>query len=240
MSRLRKILLTSLVLLLIAPAALPQPVNPYVLTAAKITAALGYAPATSALTTNHIFVGVGGVATDTATLPAAALPNPSSSTLGGVQSKAAVSSNYLTSISTSGVPVAARPTCSDLSDSVASCSVYGLPTFTLSTPTAASEIGTITTQSTVMYTAVFGKITFINLTITITSAGTGSGFLNVSLPSTSLRAVEFAGGETGVTGSAVTGRVLAGGTQVSIKLYNAVTCIASGAVVTLSGFYETN
>jgi hypothetical protein len=49
------------------------------------------------------------------TLPAARLPNPSSSTLGGVQSLAAVSHNFLTSISTSGVPVAAQPTEADLS-----------------------------------------------------------------------------------------------------------------------------
>lgn len=53
----RKILLPALALLLIAPAALPQPVNPYVLTAAKITTALGYAPATSTLTNGSIFIG---------------------------------------------------------------------------------------------------------------------------------------------------------------------------------------
>lgn len=56
------------------------------------------------------------------TLPAARLPNPTSSTLGGVQSKAVVANEFLTTISTSGVPASARPTCSNLSDSVASCS----------------------------------------------------------------------------------------------------------------------
>lgn len=50
------------------------------------------------------------------------LPNPTSSSLGGVQSKAAVTSNFLTSISTSGVPAAAQPACSDLSNGAASCS----------------------------------------------------------------------------------------------------------------------
>jgi hypothetical protein len=49
------------------------------------------------------------------TLPAARLPNPSSTTLGGVQSKAAVASNWLTSISTSGVPAASQPAFSDIS-----------------------------------------------------------------------------------------------------------------------------
>lgn len=49
------------------------------------------------------------------TLPAARLPNPSATTLGGVESIAAVSHQFLTSISTSGVPVQAQPTEADLS-----------------------------------------------------------------------------------------------------------------------------
>jgi hypothetical protein len=43
------------------------------------------------------------------------LPNPSSSTLGGVQSAAAVSHQFLTSISTSGVPALAQPAATDIS-----------------------------------------------------------------------------------------------------------------------------
>jgi hypothetical protein len=49
------------------------------------------------------------------TLPAARLPNPSASTLGGVESIAAVTHQFLTSISTSGVPAQAQPTEADLS-----------------------------------------------------------------------------------------------------------------------------
>jgi hypothetical protein len=49
------------------------------------------------------------------TLSAARLPNPSASTLGGVESLAAVSHQFLTSISTSGVPAQAQPTEADLS-----------------------------------------------------------------------------------------------------------------------------
>lgn len=51
----------------------------------------------------------------TGTVPAARLPNPSASTLGGVQSKAAVSNQFLTSISTSGVPASAQPAFTDIS-----------------------------------------------------------------------------------------------------------------------------
>jgi hypothetical protein len=48
------------------------------------------------------------------TLPAARLPNPSATTLGGVESIAAVTHQFLTSISTSGVPAQAQPTEADL------------------------------------------------------------------------------------------------------------------------------
>jgi hypothetical protein len=48
------------------------------------------------------------------TLPAARLPNPSATTLGGVESIAAVTHQFLTSISTSGVPAQAQPAEADL------------------------------------------------------------------------------------------------------------------------------
>lgn len=48
------------------------------------------------------------------TLPAARLPNPSASTLGGVQSIAAVASKWVASISTSGVPTLAQPAAADI------------------------------------------------------------------------------------------------------------------------------
>lgn len=51
----------------------------------------------------------------TGTVAAARLPNPTSSTLGGVQSFAAQSNKFLTSVSTSGVPAAAQPDVSNLS-----------------------------------------------------------------------------------------------------------------------------
>lgn len=56
------------------------------------------------------------------TLPALRLPNPSATTAGGILSLAAVSHNFLTSITTSGQPTQAQPACSDLSGVAASCS----------------------------------------------------------------------------------------------------------------------
>jgi hypothetical protein len=55
------------------------------------------------------------------TLPAGRLPNPSVTTLGGVESLASASHKWINQISTSGVPSATQPACSDLSDAAASC-----------------------------------------------------------------------------------------------------------------------
>ncbi len=56
------------------------------------------------------------------TLAAARLPNPSAATLGGVQSFAHVTHQWLNAISTSGAPAASQPACSDLSDASSGCS----------------------------------------------------------------------------------------------------------------------
>lgn len=53
------------------------------------------------------------------TLPAAQLPAPLSSALGGVKSISAVSHKYLTSIGSDGGPAAAQPSSADLSDATA-------------------------------------------------------------------------------------------------------------------------
>lgn len=65
------------------------------------------------------------------TLPAGRLPNPSSSTLGGVQSKASVPSQFLTQISTAGVVSSAQPAASDIT---------GLATSATTDTTAAGNI----------------------------------------------------------------------------------------------------
>lgn len=53
------------------------------------------------------------------TVAAARLPNPSASTIGGVESYASVSHQWINTISTSGVPSSTQPAFSDISGSVA-------------------------------------------------------------------------------------------------------------------------
>lgn len=53
------------------------------------------------------------------TLPAARLPTPTAATLGGVESIAAVSHNWINSISTAGVPTQTQPAFTDISGTIA-------------------------------------------------------------------------------------------------------------------------
>jgi hypothetical protein len=66
-------------------------------------------------------VAVSGSASDlgTGTLPAARLPNPAATTLGGVKSYASVSHQWLNSISTAGGPASSQPAFTDISGNIA-------------------------------------------------------------------------------------------------------------------------
>lgn len=77
-------------------------------------------------------------------LAGADLPNPSASTLGGVESLTAVSHNFLTSISTSGVPAQAQPAFTDISGSVAAGQ---MPALTGDVTTSAGAVTTTLTLS---------------------------------------------------------------------------------------------
>lgn len=71
------------------------------------------------------------------------LPNPSASTLGGIQSKAGVSHQWISSISTSGVPGLSQPAFSDISGTVAAAQ---LPNPTTSSLGGIQSIAQVTSQ----------------------------------------------------------------------------------------------
>lgn len=81
-------------------------------------------PALPTQTANTVWAGptTGAAAVPTfRALVGADLPNPSASTLGGVESYAAVSHQWINTISTGGAPSSSQPACTDISDAAASC-----------------------------------------------------------------------------------------------------------------------
>lgn len=107
-------------------------------TSGDVTGALGYTPVDPSTLAS---IATSGSATDlsTGTVPAARLPNPTATTLGGVESIAAVSHQFLTSISTSGVPAQAQPAFTDVSGSVAAGQ---MPALTGDITTSAGAVAT--------------------------------------------------------------------------------------------------
>jgi hypothetical protein len=80
------------------------------------------------------------------TITPAQLPNPSASTLGGVQSFASVAHQWLNSISTSGVPAASQPAASDLSNGTTGSGTVVLSTSpSLTTPNIGAATGSTQT-----------------------------------------------------------------------------------------------
>lgn len=94
-----------------------------VLNSGDIVGALGYTPANVALNLSDLSsastarsnLGLGALAV------LSVLPNPSASTLGGIESITSVTHKWINSISTSGVPSQTQPSCGDLSDSGSLC-----------------------------------------------------------------------------------------------------------------------
>jgi hypothetical protein len=140
--------------------------------------------------TKNLFLGgpsSGSSATPTfRAIVGADLPNPSATTLGGIESLASTSHQWINAISTSGVPSATQPNYTDLSGTVpaltaltgdASASGSGSQVITLSTVN--SNIGTfqgITVNAKGLVTAALNQSYLTgNQTITLSGDTTGSG-----------------------------------------------------------------
>lgn len=110
--------------------------------------------------------------------------------------------------------------------------------WTAYTPTITSASGTITTVSATGTYKVFGKTCWFTAAITITTAGTGAGYLGVSLPATQAGATLAAYGmEMNSTGFMTKGYIPASGVM-QVTKYDNTTIIGSGYLVRLTGTYE--
>ena len=108
------------------------------------------------------------------------------------------------------------------------------------TPTLTSQTGSITTATASGYYTRIGKLCAVYVRANITTAGTGAGFLGISMPFTSANTNEqiFVGRETIATGTAMTGNLAPSDTVLKVLTYNALTPIASGTRVIASGIFE--
>jgi hypothetical protein len=179
---------------------------------------------------NLVFAGPGSggaVAPTFRSLVGADLPNPSATTLGGIQSLAAVGSRWINTISTSGVPSATQPAFTDISGTalvtqggtglVAGAS-GGVPYFSTSTTLASSGVltasalllgggagaaptalGSLGTTTTVLHGNAAGAPTFGAVVLTADV----SGVLPVANGGTGISSL--GAGVAGALGNAVTG-----------------------------------
>ena len=167
-------------------------------------------------------------------LNASQLPNPSSSTLGGIQSFAAQANKFLNAISTSGVPSAAQPAASDLSNGTSGSGTMVLAT----SPTIASP--TITGTTTATFTSanvnstVKGIAAVSTAAVAITTSGTEYELAQLSLPAgilnSAARIVRFYAAGNYSTGSGGTGAL---SLTFKLKLCTVSGC-GSGTVLTLA------
>ena len=104
---------------------------------------------------SHQVIGTCGPATSfgPCALTGAELPNPGASSLGGIEAYAAVSHQWINTISTFGVPASTQPACGDLSNAVASCSTDATNASNISTGT----LGTGRLPNSTGYTVIGGN-----------------------------------------------------------------------------------
>jgi len=108
------------------------------------------------------------------------------------------------------------------------------------TPTVTAAVGTITTVGTIAVKySVIGSTVFFSGSITITTNGTGSGSLSVTLPiANGATKAQGSGRESGVTGAALTCSIGPGATVMLIRKYDNSYPAVDGAIIEIGGFYS--
>ena len=108
------------------------------------------------------------------------------------------------------------------------------------TPTITSQNGTITTSSGEGYYTRVGKMCAIYVRANVITAGTGTGYLRVTVPFTARGIIEQigVGRETAATGKALTAKIGASDNAMEIIYYDAVGATVSGTRNIISMVYE--
>ena len=107
------------------------------------------------------------------------------------------------------------------------------------TPTVTSTVGTITTSSAVgEYQITADRVVNWRAVVTITTNGTGSGVLQIGLPTTAAVATAFSGVENGLTAKSIGATVSAAANVARCRFADGTYPGANGAVVTINGSYK--
>jgi hypothetical protein len=193
-------------------------------------------------------------------IAASQLPNPSASTLGGVESVAAVSHQWLRSISTSGVPAASQPACGDLSDASAFCNGTSAANLTGTlavanggtgdagtawssyTPSLSCGSGSLTSAAATGRYKTLGKTVWVEMHITIATNGSCGAWVYAALPVVAAANRYILAGLVYETGKSATGAIL-GDANTSfgyIRLYDGTYPAADNTHLVITGVYESN
>lgn len=105
------------------------------------------------------------------------------------------------------------------------------------TPTVTAGSGSFTTVSGAGKYAVIGGLTFIRVSITITTNGTAATSVRFTLPTTAGEVGVFYGREAGLAGNALQGVVAAASNTVDVYTYANAYPGGSGVGLTVAGFY---
>ena len=108
------------------------------------------------------------------------------------------------------------------------------------TPTITSQSGTITTSSGEGYYTRVGKMCAIYVRANVITAGTGTGYLRVTVPFTARGIIEQigVGRETAANGKALTAKIAASDNAMEIIYYDATGATVSGTRNIISMVYE--
>jgi hypothetical protein len=114
---------------------------------------------------------------------------------------------------------------------------FAYPQWITYTPTVTSQGGTITSYTASGKFIQIGSIVHFSATVTITNQGTATGFMDVTLPLTSLNNAAFSGGIANTGGGCFAVASAATATVVVLRA-DATSVLSSGNTIYLSGTYE--
>lgn len=110
--------------------------------------------------------------------------------------------------------------------------------WTAYTPVLACGTGTLTTSSTTGRFKTVDKTTFVQFAATLTTIGTCSGSISVSVPAAAVTNSILFGRESASTGAAMLGIIAPGASVVGVTKYDGTPIITAGFVYIFSGSYE--